>query len=112
MQDGIVQLLLKYWADPNAKDGSEPTTLHIATENNNVIVIKLLLDSGRSLAQNNKGYIPASKTLTSHFLGGELERYETAVSRLHDLTLALSRVFRHRVRLRFPSRSTGMDSVS
>lgn len=50
---------LKYWADPNAKDGNKLTPLHIAAEDNNVIVIKLLLDfQADSFAQDNKGNIP------------------------------------------------------
>lgn len=44
--DGMVQLLLDYWADPNAKNNSGSTPLHIAVKGENYLVVKVLLDSG------------------------------------------------------------------
>lgn len=53
-QDVMVQLLLEYWANPNAKDKLDSTPLHIAARGRNPLVAKLLLDSGADRKARNK----------------------------------------------------------
>ena len=50
----MVQLLLEYWADPNAVDKLDSTPLHIAAREKNLLVAKLLLDSGADRKARNK----------------------------------------------------------
>lgn len=50
----MVQLLLEYWVDPNAKDKPESTALHIAARGKNPLGAKLLLDSGADRQAKNK----------------------------------------------------------
>lgn len=63
----MVQLLLEYWADPNAKDKHDSTALHIAARGKNPLGAKLLLDSGADRQAKNK-----SGNTTLHNLEDEI----------------------------------------
>lgn len=55
----IVEMLLDYEADPNAREQNGFTPLHIAAQNGNAQIIRLLLFNGANLALPNKnGKLP------------------------------------------------------
>lgn len=50
----MVQLFLEYWANPNAKDKFNSTSLYITARGRNFLVAKLLLDFGADRKARNK----------------------------------------------------------
>jgi ankyrin repeat protein len=60
---GFVKFLLSMGADPNAKDASGVTPLHLAASRGNEASIKVLLEAGAKETTDNSGKLPADYAL-------------------------------------------------
>lgn len=79
-QKEVVELLLKNHANPNGSDASETdykeTPLLIAIQNNNIIIAKLLIDSGASINDTDKDGNTIKSLISSK--GGQWENLVSA----------------------------------